>query len=36
MYARAITKTAKDFGAKTTNQIFTTFPYARDDKYDDV
>lgn len=36
MYARAISKTAKDFGAKTINQIFTTFPYARDDKNDDV
>lgn len=36
MYARALSKTAKDFWAKTINQIFTTFPYARDDKNDDV
>jgi len=36
MYAKALTKTAMDFGAKTVNQIFPAFPYARDDKYDDI
>jgi ribose-phosphate pyrophosphokinase len=36
MYTRALTKIAKDFGAETVNVLYTSFPYARDDKYDDL
>ncbi len=36
MYTRALSKIAKDFGAQTVNVFYTTFPYARDDKYDDL
>jgi phosphoribosylpyrophosphate synthetase len=36
MTTRALTKTIKDFGAETVSILYTSFPYARDDKYDDI
>lgn len=35
-YARCLQRTAQVFGAKTANVIYPTFPYARDDKFDNM